>query len=296
MENQKSKSNLKAIVVVLSLLLIGSLSYIIKMTTEAKSLTTEITTVKSEKDTVLDSLALLKTTYDEAIEDKTALSDDLIAEREKVVNLIADLEKSKGDATSMRKYRDQYNKLQGNMKALISENDGLKKANQTLTIQRDSTVVVLGEQKKFNDTLVIQNENLARKVEKGSKLTVMNLRTQAIKEKSSGKQIETEKASSADKLKVCFSIAANEIAKSGQKNYFVQIIDSKNNVLGEKKTETFGSQSLTYSFITAVNYANKSVDICEFLEGNGNDFEKGAYFVNIFDKGELVSKTSFTLK
>lgn len=296
MENQKSNSSLKAIVVVLALLLIGSLAYIFKMTTDAKSLHTELTSVKSEKDNLLDSLAIQKTIYDKAIEDKTALSDDLIAEREKVMNLIADLKKSKGDVASMSKYREQFKKLQVNMKSLMAENDALKKANETLTVQRDSTVVVLGQQKKFNDTLVVQNENLAKTVEKGSKLVVMNLRTQAIKQRSSGKQIDTDKASRADKLKICFSIAANSIAKSGDKIYNIQIIDSKNNVLGDKKTETFGEISLTYSFSTKVAYNNQSVDICEFLDANGQDFEKGTYYVNIFDKSELVSKTSFTLR
>lgn len=266
------------------------------MTTDAKALHTELTSVKSEKDNLLDSLAIQKTIYDKAIEDKTALSDDLIAEREKVMNLIADLKKSKGDVASMSKFRDQFKKLQVNMKSLMAENDALKKANETLTVQRDSTVVVLGQQKKFNDTLVVQNENLAKTVEKGSKLVVINLRTQAIKQRSSGKQIDTDKASRADKLKVCFSIAANSIAKSGDKIYNIQIIDSKNNVLGDKKTETFGEISLTYSFSTKVAYDNQSVDICEFLNANGKNFEKGIYFVNIFDKSELVSKTSFTLR
>lgn len=296
MENQKSNSSLKAIVVVLALLLAGSLAYIFKMTTDANSLQTELTTEKDEKTKVLGELEVLKATYDKAIEEKTALSDDLVAEREKVINLIADLKKSKGDAASMAKYRDQYNKLQGNMKVLMAENEELKKQNQKLTTERDSTVLVLGEAKKFNDTLVVQNENLAKTVEKGSKLTVMNLRTQAIKVRSSGKQIETEKARRADQLKVCFALAANSIAKSGDKTYYIQIIDSKNNVLGEKKTENFGDMSLTYSFTTTVAYNNEAVDVCEFLDGKGTDFEKGTYFVNIFDKAELVSKTSFNLK
>lgn len=295
-QNQKNNSSLKAIVVVLALLLVGSLVYIFKMTTDAKTLQTEITSVKTEKETVLDSLNILKTNYDKAIADNTTLSDDLVAEREKVVNLIADLKKSNGDVASLKKYRDQYNKLQSNMKALLAQNDKLKKDNQTLTTQRDSTILVLGEQKKFNDTLVIQNENLAKAVEKGSKLVVMNLRTQAIKQRSSGKQIETERASRADKLKICFAIAANAIAKTGDKTFYVQVIDSKNNVLGEKKTENFGETSLTYSFTTVVAYDSKAVDVCEFLDGQGKDFEKGTYFVNIFDKADLVSKTSFSLK
>lgn len=296
MENERNNSSLKAIVVVLALLLAGSLAYIFKMTTDSKTMQTELTKEKSEKASFLTELEDLKTSYDKALEENTTLSDDLEAEREKVINLIADLKKSKGDAVSMQKYRNQYNDLNSKMKKLLAENDMLKKQNQTLTSERDSTVVVLGAQKRFNDTLVVQNENLAKTVEKASKLSIMNLRTQAIKVRSSGKQVDTDKARRADQLKVCFAIAANEIAKSGNKTYYVQIIDSKNNVLGDKKIQNFGEMTLTYSFITTVAYDNKAVDVCEFLDGKGKDFEKGTYFVNIFDQSELVSKTSFSLR
>jgi hypothetical protein len=47
------------------------------------------------------------------------------------------------------------------MKALMAENEGLKKENKIVT-QRDSTVVVLGESKKYNEALVGQNEELAK--------------------------------------------------------------------------------------------------------------------------------------
>lgn len=296
METEKSNSSLKAIVVVLALLLAGSLAYIFKMTTDSKTMQTELTNEKSEKEKFLIELEELKATYDKALEDNTTLSDDLEAEREKVINLIADLKKSRGDAASLQKYREQYFALDKKMKSLMAENESLKAKNQILTTERDSTIVVLGQQKRFNDTLVVQNENLAKTVEKASKLIIMNLRTQAIKVRSSGKQIDTDKASRADQLKVCFAIAANEIAKSGDKMYYVQIIDSKGNVLGEKKTQNFNDMTLIYSFTTTVAYDNKAVDVCEFLDGKGKDFEKGTYFVNIFDKSELVSKTSFSLR
>ncbi len=293
MENQNNNSKLKAIVVILALLLAGSLAYMYKMSSDAKS--TQTVLVK-EKDDVMKDLQALKATYDTAIAENTSMSDELIAEREKVVKLMSDLEKAKNDVTALSKIRDQYRSLEGRMKKVMAEVEVLKKENAGLVVQRDSVQKAYGEQKRFNDTLVVQNENLAKTVEKGSKLIVMNLRTQGIKERRSGKQIETDKASRADKLKVCFSIAANSIAKSGEKTYYVQIIDSKNNVLGDKLTETFGPDTLTYSFTTTVAYANQSVDVCESLDGKGKDFEKGAYFVNIFDKGELVSKTTFNLR
>ena len=294
MENQKSSSSLKVIVAILAILLVGSLVYIFKMTSDADVVQTELKATLTEKESVMKDLEELKSTYDAAIAENTSMSDELIQERDKVVNLMSDLSKSKGDVASMSRYRAQFIALQGNMKVLMAENEGLKKQNTTLTTQRDSTAVVLGESKKYNEALVGQNEELAKAVEIGSKLTVLNTRGSAFKLRSSGKQIETDKASRADVLRVSFTVAENQIAKSGEKTYFVQVIDSKNNVLGDKKTENFGDNILTYSFLTNVNYENKTIQVSEDLKGK--DFAKGTYFINIFDKDVLVSKTSFVLR
>jgi hypothetical protein len=87
-------------------------------------------------------------------------------------------------------------------------------------------------------------------------------------------QIETDKARRADVLKISFTIAENQIAKSGDKVYYVQVIDSKNNVLGDKKI-MISVLTLTYSFMTTVKYENKTVQVTENLPGK--DFEKGTY-------------------
>jgi len=293
MEEQQnnSSSSLKVIIAILAFLLVGSLVYIYKITTDAKQVQTELTKTVSEKDLVMKDLQDLKTTYDAAIAENTSMSDELIIERDKVVNLMNDISKSKGDAS---KYRSQYQKLESNMKLLIAENETLKKENVVLTTQRDSTVVVLGETKKNVEALTGQNEELAKVVEKGSKLTVLNTKGSAYKIKSSGKQVETDKAGRVDVLRISFTIAENQIAKSGDKDYYVQVIDSKSNVLGDKQTVSFGDKSLTYSFITTVKYENKTVQVSQDLKGK--DFAKGTYFVNVFDQDILVSKTSFMLK
>ena len=294
MENQKSNSNLKAIIIALAVLLSGSLVYIYKVTTDANLTQKVLDNTKTEKASVMKDLEALKATYDAAIAENTSMSAELIAERDKVVSLMADLEQSKGDAASMKKFKNKFFELQTKMKGLVQENESLKKQNVTLTTQRDSTVVVLGEAKKNNEVLAVKNEELAKTVEKGSKLYVTNLTTTAYKLKGSGKQVETEKARRADMLKISFTISENAIAKSGDKTYYIQVIDSKNNVIGDKKTETFSGNLLTYSFVTNIKYENKSVKVAHDL--HGDNFEKGTYFVNIFDKSELVSNTTFTLK
>ena len=291
MEKQQNNSSLKAIIAVLAVLLVGSLVYIFKMSSDAEVVKSELTTTLTEKESVMKDLQTLKTTYDAAIAENTSMSEELIQERDKIVALMDELNQSKGDVS---KFKTQLSALQNKMKALMTENEGLKIANEKVTAQRDSTVVVLGESKKFNEVLVGQNEELSKTVEKGAKLTILNTKPPAYKLRSSGKQIETDKASRADILKISFTIAENQIAKSGDKTYYVQVIDSKNNVLGEKQTETFGENTLTYSFASTVAYENKTVNVSEDLPGK--NFEKGTYFINIFDKDVLVSKTSFTLR
>lgn len=290
--NKPNNSGLKAIIVVLSLLLLGSLGYMYKLSTDSQN---ALSLVKSEKESVMKDLEASKQSLDEAIASNTTLSDELIAERDKIQQLMADLEKTKGnDAVSIAKYKEETKRVQAKIAVLMKQIEALQKENASLNTKIDSTNTVLTKTRSINDTLMSQNDNLAKTVERGSKLSVLNLQTLAVKQKSSGKQVETDKASRADVLKVSFMIAENQIAKSGDKAYYVQIIDSKNNVLGDKKTETFGEKLLTYSFVATVKYENKTVKIEKDLPVS--DINEGTFFVNVFDKSELVSKTSFTLK
>lgn len=289
---KSNNTGLKAIIAVLALLLLGSLGYMYKLSTNSQE---TLSLLKSEKELVMKDLEVTKQSLDQAIASNTTMSDELIAERDKIQQLMADLEKTKGnDAAAISRYKGEAQKLQAKIANLMKQIEGLQKENSNLNTRIDSTNTVLSQARTMNDTLVSQNDNLAKKVEKGSKLSVLNLQTLAVKQKSSGKQVETDKANRADVLKVSFMIAENQIAKSGDKAYYVQVIDSKNNVLGDKKMENFGEKSLTYSFIATVKYENKTVKIEKDLPVS--DIQEGTFFVNVFDKSELVSKTSFTLK
>uniref|UniRef100_UPI00404B1B4B hypothetical protein n=1 Tax=Flavobacterium sp. TaxID=239 RepID=UPI00404B1B4B len=295
MENEKKQSNsgLKAAVVVLLLLLIGSGAYIFKMNADNKQTVETLTTDKEE---IENDLKTKIAEYDALILEDNALKGEFEAQKQEMVTLLENLEKSKGDVAAMAKYKNEYFRLKREMDNLVAENKLLKEQNIALTSSLDSTNVVLTSAKVYNDTLVAQNGNLAKTVEKASKLSVLNLNVVAVKEKGSGKQIPTDKASRADILNISFTIAENQVAKSGDRTYYVQIIDSKSNVLGEKETIAIGdSQTLTYSFESVVAFKNATVKVDEELRGK--DFQAGNYFVNVFNtKGESVSNTSFQLR
>ncbi len=291
MENQKSNSSLKAVIIILSILLVGSLAWMYKMSTDSEK--TE-TTLLSEKDQLIKDLEKAKTEYDQAIADNSGLKEELVAERAKIEDLLEKVKKSEGDVASLKKYKTDYIRLKRDMDNLIAENQKLKGENASLTGQRDSLGNELTSSRAYNDSVVSQNNTLSEKVTKAEKLQILNVKTNAYKQRSSGKLVETEKARRVDVIEIAFTIVANEVAPSGNKTYYIQVIDPKNNVIGEKGTEVFGEYNLTYSFITNAIYENKTMEVKEKI--SGKDFEKGLYHVNVFDKSTNVASTTFTLK
>lgn len=294
-QSNPRNSGLKAAIVVLALLLMGSLAYMYKLNQDKNDVDSSLSKTLTEKEKFQAELEAKISEYDTAIADNTALKGELEEEQAKIVELLEKIKKSNGNVAELSKYKNEYVKLKREMDNLIAENNILKENNTKLTKNLDSTIVVLSNAKTANDTLVAKNDNLSKTVEKGQKLSVLNLTTLAVKQRGSGKQIDTDKASRADVLKIGFTIAENQIAKTGERTYFVQVIDSKNNVLGDKKTETFGTTYLPYSFQKTIKYENKTVQVQEDLAVKS--ITAGTYFVNVFDKnGELVSKNSFQLR
>jgi hypothetical protein len=294
-QSNPRNSGLKAAVVVLALLLMGSLAYVYKLNQDKSEVDSSLSKTLTEKEKFQAELEAKITEYDNAIADNTALKGELEEEQAKIMELLEKIKKSNGSIAELSKYKNEFVKLKREMDNLIAENNILKENNTKLTKNLDSTVVVLSNARTANDTLVAKNENLAKTVEKAQKLSVLNLTTLAVKQKGSGKQIDTDKATRADVLKIGFTIAENQVAKTGDRTYFVQVIDSKNNVLGDKKTEAFGSSYLPYSFQKTVKYENKTVQVQEDLAVK--NITAGTYFVNVFDKnGVLVSKNSFQLR
>jgi hypothetical protein len=294
-QSNSRNSGLKVVVLILVLLLMGSLAYVYKLQQDKDAVDSSLSKTLTEKEKFQAELESKIAEYDVAIADNTALKGELEEEQAKIMELLDKIKKSDGSIAELSKYKMQYVKLKREMDNLITENNVLKENNSTLTKNLDSTNMVLTNAKTANDTLVAKNENLSKTVEKAQRLSVLNLTTLAVKQKGSGKQINTDKASRADVLKIGFTIAENQVAKTGDRIYYIQVIDSKNNVLGEKKTESFGATYLPYSFQKTIKYENKTVQVQEDL--SVKSISEGTYFVNVFDKkGELVSKSSFQLR
>ena len=247
---------------------------------------------------ILDSLNTLKEAYDVAILEKTALSEQLELEKKNVENLMEIIRASKNPSISqIVVYRKQLSDFKIALESKGTEVKSLKSQNKNLLTEIESQNVVMYNQKAENDTLILKQKKLENTLKDASKLSLSNFKVTALKEKKSGKELETDKAKSTKKLKVSFSINGNLAAKTGKKIFYVQVLDQKNNVLGENKLIEFGNdKALVYSFIVAFDFQGKPASVYGILNSDENQFKKGTYFVNFFDKQEIMGSTSITLE
>jgi len=295
MTETKNNNGLKVLAALLGVVLLGTIIYTVSLYQDKKKTETVLT---KEKELVVEDLNSLKSEYDKAILESNATNEELVSARDNIAKYIDSVKTMKSDISSLARYRRQVGVLKAEREQLLKQVDSLTQSNTLIAMQRDSTYVELEKQTVFNDSLVVQNTQLADAVEKGSALNLSKINVDAVKERNSGKLVSTSRARSTDKFKICFTVADNVIAQAGDREFYLETLDPQGNVLGESfsKTNDNGA-SITYSKATSFYYENKSLDICDYMNKPAGDFQKGQYMVNVYDdKLKLLGTSQFTLK
>lgn len=292
MATENKNIGLKITLGILAVLLIGASTLFFLKNNKLNETKTELemerTELQSELEDVRDKLI-------EKINENNGLDERLNQKKDSLDLMINDLNASKATVAQLSKFKNESYKLKREVKKLYAQIDKLKSENVFLSKEKDTLEGQLKSQHQLSDSLTTQVTDAQKIILSASELSVAALKGGAIIEKSSGKQIPTTKARRADKVKICFSVAENRITEKGDKLLFVQVLDANNNVLGENDVVAFDDKTLNYSFKTEFNYNNKALDICEFLTAPKKGFEKGNYFVNVFNGSNLISNTSFVL-
>lgn len=294
MENSNSSGlALKIALGIVVVLFLGLGFYTSKVIKDKNDQETELV---KEKELVMADLSNMATQYDLAISESEVTNEKLLEARERIQQLMDSLKISQNSVNSLWRYKKKFLALEEEMDVLLAENDRLKVENELLALTLDSTQVQLAQRNMFTDSLLVQNTELAVVVKNASVLQPVNLKGYGVIERNSGKLIPTERAGRSDKLRICFTVAKNQLVTSGDKELFVQVIDPLNNVLGVNEQIQFEGQVLNYSLISMFNYENKNLDICEFVTSSDGKFQKGTYKVNVFNETELVAASEFVLQ
>ena len=292
MTTTKKEFPIKIIAVLLLLALVCSLG--ISYTVYGDLMETQ-KNLTEQKNAIIKELQISKDSLEIAISENSSFKTDLIIERQKVTNLLNEINDNTVDVVSIIKYKEEVSRLKGVVASLTKDKVDLKIKNDILKVQRDSTILVLTNAKESNEKLASMNDYYVNKsLNKDTKISVVNLKAISFKQAKNGEMKETNKASKVNLLEISFMVIGNKKQKNCDKYYYVQIIDSKNNVIGENKIKKFGNQVLNYSYESPVNFKNESLEVTAQLDVE--NIEKGDYIVNVFDKNELASKMSFALR
>ena len=295
MTETKNNNGLKVLAALLGVVLLGTIIYTVSLYQDKQK--TEAVLTK-EKELVVEDLNSLKSEYDKAILESNATNEELVSARDNIAKYIDSVKTMKADIGTLSRYRRQVGVLKAEREQLLRQVDSLTRSNTMIAMQRDSTYVELEKQTVFNDSLVVQNTNLAQVVEKGSALNLSKFNVDAVRERNSGKMVSTQRARATDKFKICFTVADNVIAQAGDREFYLEVLDPQGNVLGGgNATSNENGASITYSKATNFYYENKALDVCDYINKPSGDFQDGNYMVNVYDDNlKLLGTSKFMLK
>lgn len=294
MTTQSSNNNRAKILIGLLLVLLVSLAgYTYTLIQQNKE---TVLFLEADKAQVQKELEALVVSYNEILQDNKLKDKDLIAARDRVIVLLDSVKDYKANLSIITRYKAQVRGLKNERAQLFKRADSLLVVTQRLAIEKDSTTAVLIKTIKVVDSVTTANTQLFNSLEKGALIGISNLDATAIIVRKGGKIKETKRASRADKIRVCYTIAPNTLAQAGDRVLYVQVINPDNNIIGDKSNITFGQDLLTYSKSESVFYENQALDVCAIVGTAGQDVLKGLYTINIFDAQRQIGSTTLMLK
>jgi len=294
MTTQSSNNNRAKILIGLLVVLLVSLAgYSYTLIQQNKE---TVLFLEADKAEVQKELEALVVSYNEILQDNKLKDKDLIAARDRIIVLLDSVKNYKANLSIITRYKAQVRGLKNERAQLFKRADSLLVVTQRLAIEKDSTTAVLIKTIKVVDSVTTANTQLFNSLEKGALIGISNLDATAIIVRKGGKIKETKRASRADKIRVCYTIAPNTLAQAGDRVLYVQVINPENNIIGDKSNITFGQDLLTYSKSESVFYENQALDVCAIIGTTGQDVLKGLYTINIFDAQRQIGSTTLMLK
>ncbi|MDN3722846.1 hypothetical protein QRD02_00505 [Aequorivita sp. SDUM287046] len=292
-ENENNSGKFKILIGVLSVLLIALAVYTVTLFNDNKSTISNLETQKADIEQELEGLIA---NYDEVIKDNELKDKDLLAARERITVLLDSVRDAKANVGLIERYKAEVGRLKQERAMLFKRADSLIAANKQLAMERDSTSTELTNTRMVVDSVSQENMAMTETIKKGSIVKATDLRGEAVIIRNSGKVVDTKRASRADKIRACFTLAPNAIAQKGDRIFYVQVINPRNKMMGDNTVKQFEDKNLNYSASSNVYYENDELDVCILVNASDTDLVEGRYTLNLYDGSSLISTTTMELK
>lgn len=256
-------------------------------------------TVTTDYNNVKEELSEVQKAYEGLQTNNKELQDQLDARKAELADLQEKLEKAKGNEYEISKLKRELRTIRDLIKSYLRDIDSLNILNQGLKAENQKVNEDLSKEKSRNEELSTEKKKLSETVELGSKLKANSIRIEGIKSKSGGdKESVVTKAKRADKIKTCFVLGENPIAKKESKQVFVKITGPDGKVLARNLDDdvfVVNGEKLNYSAKKEVNYDGRDKDVCIYFTTN-DEFIPGKYKVEIYCDGGLSGSGSIELR
>ncbi|MBD2724043.1 MULTISPECIES: hypothetical protein [Hymenobacter] len=272
-----------------------------------EQLTTEVQAKDSKLQEQIKQYEALKADFERQSQELQALglsNDSLVA---KIASVNADLLKLRSfragsfSIAQQNLFKQRALNLESQLRKRDDDIAQLKKDNETLYTE---TTTLKEKQNKLTDTIstvVRSNRELSEKVGIASRLQSENIKVAIITSKNKEKEDDKEefKAKKVEKVKVTFNLARNDVSPKETKSIYMRILEPDGAALYNLSTGggtfTVDGQEAFYTQKQDVVYDNTKQKL-EFVYAKGADYKKGQHTVELYESGQLMGKTTFTLK
>jgi chromosome segregation ATPase len=247
------------------------------------------TVLTQEKDSLKNELRLMVHGYDTLKTNNDSLNAKLQKERSRIVQL---LNFNASNIQLIKKYKGEITTMREIMKSYIVQIDSLNTRNKLLVAENKDIKEQITTVKQSNVTLTKVKEELSTKVEIASQIQAKNIVTVALNKSRK----ETTRLDRIDKLKICFTLRENPIAKAGEKIVYLRVMrpDSIAISTSSENLFDFNGTKLIYTASRQVEYINQDIDMCIFVDNN-KDFIVGNYKAELYLEGALIGSSSFMI-
>ncbi|GAB4375270.1 MAG: hypothetical protein Kow0075_01530 [Salibacteraceae bacterium] len=300
-ETSSTQQQRTLLILVLVLLLTNLVTayFLFQSHSENVELVTTNTDLEYERNELKAELNAMLAKYDSVNTDNEEMKAQIAEQRAQIEKLLKEAEKHKADAWTIYKLKKEAETLRKVMRSYLVTIDSLNTVNQGLVKEKAEVQQQLVSQKKVNENLSQQNQELSEKVKIGSKLRVVDLFAVGQRVKNNTVHRETDRARRVDKIKTCFTIDKNEVTKPGSKTVYLRIIKPDGEVLAYDKTReymfTYDGKEGLYTRKEEILYENEELDMCLYWDVT-EELQEGRYIVEVYAEDYLMGTTEFELK
>ena len=250
-----------------------------------------------QKNMLRDELDDLIDEHDDLLDEYGDLNEQLHEKDSVIQHQIAEIRnliRTKNDLSEARK---KIAALKDISKRYLANIDSLLVVNEVIVLEKDSVVKVNKDINWKNYKLNKQNKKLAEKVSKGSVLEVFDLEIETIRYRSTGRELATKYAKKVQKIRTCFSVAANSISDAELKTIYLQLIDENGVlVLGNDEITTAVADS-TFNCTSSAEFEYNNVEMNNCFEWERIQvLLPGKYQINLIIEGSIAAQTNLKLR